>query len=364
MATVTVSIPGVKEVKFNILPETAAWSYAMKIQSFDTYDGRVIQLLACNVESLSVEGYIMQKRGGVVKKIKRIHKRVEYQKPKTAEQKEKIKDAKAKVIAAENKITDINNKIIATKNKSKLTSLRDELKNANNELAALRSNLESVENSIMAKNRAYRTEVVDQIAEMEEPARYQWEAMREFERNVKDIMAAHELGGRALANQGKSVPARLVFSEIGWNGDVYLTGYNDVRYEPDIPAVRYTLKFDVVSGFDSIKDAASSNGLENIADGVGWVRSVYNTPSMSWDAVKDALGKVIDDAGTHDASNPADFLKYLDEAQSGGSEDGDSEKTSSGSLDVDYLSNAEKVLDKTKESLNTVLTTLGLIGKK
>lgn len=253
-------------VDFYILPETAAWSYSMKIQSFDTYNGRVIQLLACTVDSLSVEGYIP------------------------------------------------NHVVTSTKPNGSLGSFISD----------------------------------------------QWYAMEVFESNVKRIMAQHEKGGRAQSNTGKSVPAKFVFSEVGWNGYVYLTGYSDVRYEPDIPAVKYTLKFEIDSGFSEIENAASDQGLKNIPDGVGWVRNVYNTPETSedsWSKFKSALENFVDDAGTHDASNPADWFQYLKEADEGDGDDGNTNSgTEDGKNDSDYSSTVRKVAQ-------SVLEKLGAVGK-
>lgn len=199
--------------RFTIAPETASWSYAMNIKPFETYGGRVVQLLACSVNKLSVEGYISPK--GNVK------------------------------------------------------SQSDPLG--------------------------------------------QWQGMREFEYNVKQIMAVHEVYKQSVL---------FDFPEVGWNGNVWLTGYSDVRYEPSIPAVRYTLSFDIDSGFDSITEAISDYGLKNIPDGVGWVRNVYNTPlPKDWETYKEAIAAVLDDIGTFDASNPLDFYKYLEEAYAGKKDD-------------------------------------------
>ena len=245
---------------FSILPETAAWSYAMKIQSFDTYAGRVIQLLACNVENLSVEGYISPRYGA--------------------------------------RQTDMGGNV--------------------SDVAA------------------------------------QWIGMEEFEVAVKAIMAYHEQEKR---------PAHFSFAEVGWDGEVYLTGYTDVRYEPDIPAARYTLKFEVDSGFEDIAAAAGDEGLKNIPDGVGWVRNVYNTPNVNnWEKVKDAIGKIVDDAGTHDTSKPADFYTYLKEAFEGEGDDesSDDDKKGSGDKDSDFTDAPVAAVTNT---INSKLVELGLVAK-
>lgn len=260
MATITVD-----GIPFYILPETAAWSYSMKIQSFDTYDGRVVQLLACNVDSLSVEGYIPPRR---------------------------IVSSDPGAYGSGALITD------------------------------------------------------------------QWSGMEEFEWNVKRIMQSHEQGGRAL--RGESYPAHFSFPEVGWDGEVYLVGYNDVRYDPDSPAVRYTLKFEIDSGFGDIQQAASDQGLKNIPDGVGWVRSVYNTPDLnseSWEKFKTAIENIVDDAGTHDASSPADFYEYLRKSFEGDEEDGEKERD--GDSDDKFTS---KVAKATAKTVTNLLSAIGIVG--
>lgn len=195
--------------RFNILPNTASWSYSMDIKPIDTYGGRVVQLLACHIDNLSVEGYISP--------------------------------------------------------------------NGN-------------------------------AASQSDPLG-QWQGMREFEYNVKSIMAYHESSHRSV---------QFDFPEVGWVGNVFLTGYSDVRYEPDIPAVSYRLSFDVDYGFDGIAAAAGDYGLKNIPDGVGWVRNVYNTPlPKDWETYKKAIAAILDDVGTFSASNPLDYYSYLQRAKDG-----------------------------------------------
>ena len=201
---------------FSIMPETAAWAYSMNIKTIDTYGGRVVQLLSCSIDSLSVEGYIRPKRTGV-----------------------------------------------------------------------------------MVPNPPYPGYDIDQ-----------WQGMREFEYNVRQIMAYHE--------QSKD-SVHFSFPDVGWDGEVFLTGYSDVRYEPDIPAVRYKLSFDIDSGFDDVLESATEQGLDNIPDGVGWVRSIYNTPNVGdWENAKKAVEKVVDDAGSFTASKPLDFYQYLMEVEDEG----------------------------------------------
>ena len=196
--------------EFAIEPETASWTYRMNIKPEDTYGGRVVQLLACTIDGMSVSGHICPAKWSF----------------------------------------DPDN------------SRRDELN----------------------KN-------------------IQWNAMREFEYNVRQIMEYHE---------SAKAPVEFDFPEAGWEGMVYVTGYSKVQYEPDIPSVQYTLSMDIDSGFNDIAEAAGDYGLAAIPDGVGWVRSVYNTPGTTdFDKVKKAMEKFVDDAGTFDASKPADFFDYL-----------------------------------------------------
>lgn len=203
------SLIKVGSFEFSIMPETAAWSYSMKINSIDTYGGRVVQFLNSSIDSLFVEGYIRPKRTGV-----------------------------------------------------------------------------------SAGPQPYVGYDLDQ-----------WQGMREFEYNVKQIMLYHE--------RSKS-PVHFSFPEVGWDGMVFLTGYSDVRYDPGTPAVMYKLSFDIDSGFDSVMYSADSHGLENIPSGVGWVRSIYNTPQVGdWERAKKAVEKVVDDAGSFSASKPLDFYQYL-----------------------------------------------------
>lgn len=145
-------------------------------------------------------------------------------------------------------------------------------------------------------------------------AENQWSRMEEFERKVRDIMEWH-------AENKK--PLRFSFPALDWEGEVYLTGYSDVKYDMKTSAVSYTLTMEVDSGFDTIKAHASSEGLDVIPDGVNWVRNEFNTPtSDSWETVKEALKKVLENAGTFDASNPPSIYQYIEELSSGEGGDG------------------------------------------
>lgn len=268
---------------FHIQPDTASWEYAMYIKPFDTYDGRVVQLLACNVEGLTIEGYILPERGGL----------------------EKGPDG-----------------------------------------------------------------IVSDVAS-------QWIGMERFERQVKEIMAYHEEMHHSSGGGGSLT---IDFDEgdvLGWStsgekNTAFLVGYSDVRYEPDIPAVRYSLKFEIDSGFSGVPPAAGDEGMKNVPDGVGWVRNKYNTPEVdSWDKVKSAIEAIVDDAGTHDASKPADFFSYLKNAyESNNSEGTDGtgksgksvNKTTSGSTDSSYQTTASTVAKDTADKVSSVLKGLGLVA--
>lgn len=213
------------DYRFTVEPNTARWSYSMKINPIDTYGGRVVQLLSCKIDNLTIEGYIRPAKWNEI-------------------------------------------------NPGSMQFL-------------------------------------------------QFQGMRIFESNVRSIMLYHET---------MRAPVRFLFQEVGWDGYVWLTGYSDVRYEPDIPAVKYVLKFDVDYGFDTVLSAIRSgdeiNALDNIPNGVNWVRSVYNTPLSSNDAaVKKAIEDIVDDSGKFDASKPLDYYDYLSKAIKGQTEKGDDNST-------------------------------------
>ena len=46
---------------FDIDPSSASWTYTLNTKSFDTYGGRVVQILSRSVDSMSVSGYISSK---------------------------------------------------------------------------------------------------------------------------------------------------------------------------------------------------------------------------------------------------------------------------------------------------------------
>ena len=136
-------------------------------------------------------------------------------------------------------------------------------------------------------------------------AENQWANMEQFEKDIKSIMDWHAKNKK---------PVKFSFPALGWNGDVYVTGYSNVQYDMKTAAVSYTLSMTVDSGFETIKEHASSEGLDLIPDGVGWTRNKFNTPKTDdWNTAKEALKKVLENAGTYDADNPPDIYKYMEE---------------------------------------------------
>ena len=211
--------------QFDIDPSSAQWTYTLRTRSYQTYGGRVVQILGCSIDDLSIGGYLLQPKGG-----------------------------------------DAN----------------------------------------------------------------RYNNMQTFESNITAIMEAQ-------AESKTSVT--FTYPVLDWVGQVFLVGYDSVKYDVATAAISYKLSFQVDSGFGAIKTAVSSEGLDLIPDGVNWTRNVYNTPDVSWDDVKTALTKVLESAGT--SSTTASLYDYLEqveaieEAESTTSSDtssSDSSSTSSSSL--------------------------------
>ena len=248
---------------FYVEPSTASWQYKMNIKPFETYGGRVVQLLSCSIEAMSIEGHIRPKGWS---------------------------SSRDRVSGS----LDIN----------------------------------------------------------------QWQGMRDFEDSVKSILAYHESTGESVY---------FNFPEVGWDGKVFLVDYSNVRYEPDVPAVTYTIRFEIDTGFEGIQQAAGDYGLQNIPDGVGWVRNVYNTPTTtSWETVKSALEDFIDDVGTFDASNPADFYAYLEAASNGESKSDSKDKAAkvvAGKETLDDGTFAGKTAQKVVDTTTSFLERVGITVK-
>lgn len=227
---------------FDIDPSEASWTYTLNTSATDTYGGRVVQILSCRIDGMSVGGYITQ-RGS--------------------------KDS-------------------------------------------------------------------------------QFKNMEEFERKIKAIMLYHEESKK---------PVKFRFPALDWDGDVFLTGYSDVSYDPATAAVHYTLAMTVDSGFDSIRESASSQGLDVIPDGVNWVRNEFNTPSAdSWETVMSALKKVLKNAGTF----AADDVKSLYEAMAEG--DDEKKKKDKDEDPYDYTNSTSQTNDVSGGYMGVVRPLYGTTG--
>lgn len=216
---------------FNIDPSTVSWTYRLNTKSFDTYGGKVIQVLSCRVENLQIGGSLSQK--GIIK---------------------------------------------------------------------------------------------------------QFDEMKEFESDVLSIMES----------QAKSKePIEFNFPAVQWNGQVFLVGYSDVKYDTKTSAVHYTLSMMVDSGFDALKTIDSAEGLDAIPDGVNWVRNDYNDPgNKAWDNMKTALKALLDKSGTFDASNPPSIYSFLEAAEKSNT---DAKSTDKASTDKDSSSDSSKDSYKTSD---------------
>lgn len=184
---------------FNIDPSEASWQYNMKVNSIDTYGGRVNQILSCNITGMRIGGYITQK-------------------------------------GAE---------------------------------------------------------------------RRQWAKMEEFETKVTQIMEWQ------AANKK---PCFFEFPALGWSGHIYLMNYSDVRYNPTTTAVSYSLSMEVDSGFEAIAIAVSEEraALDNIQNGVNYIRSEYNYPNPdNWETVKKALEKVVEHGGEYGEESYTDLYDAM-----------------------------------------------------
>ena len=134
----------------------------------------------------------------------------------------------------------------------------------------------------------------------------QFAEMERFEEDMRAIMEA-QVGDPPR-------PVNFSYDEMGWNGQVYLMGYDSVTYDIQTSAAKYTLRFTVDSGFDGIVNVAGIEGIDNIPDGVGWVRNKYNTPSTAYtyEDIMNAIGNILDDIGTFSSLNPPTLYEYLE----------------------------------------------------
>lgn len=142
--------------------------------------------------------------------------------------------------------------------------------------------------------------------------------MEEFERQMQAIMQHH-------VDTGK--PVDFYFPILGWNGKVFLKNVSNFTYSPKVSAVSYQLTFFVDTGFDTIKDIVATDALNSIPDGVGWTRSIYNTPDTNnWDNMLKALKQVVENSGSYDAYGVSlyDQLRAIEQNDQGeiGTDDG------------------------------------------
>ncbi len=61
--TVSAIESAIPSMHFDIDPESAQWAYSLKVNTVDTYGGRVIQVLSRSIDSLSVKGHLPCRKG-------------------------------------------------------------------------------------------------------------------------------------------------------------------------------------------------------------------------------------------------------------------------------------------------------------
>jgi hypothetical protein len=224
---------------FDIDPSSATWTYSLKTKAYQTYGGRVIQILRCNIENMTIGGYLSQLKGSSSGGIRTVEGRG----------------------------------------------------------VSGGSNVGGFD--------------------------YRYMQMKGFERDIRSIMESQA--------QSKE-PWTFRYPILGWEGKVFLSGYDSVRYDVETSVVSYKLSFEVDSGFDSIIRAASSQGLESVQDGVNWTRNEYNTPSTAWSTVKTALQSALKDAGS--SAQIGSIYEYIDKIGSTSSSSSGTNATGTTSTDV------------------------------
>ena len=50
---------------FDLDPSSASWGYSLRLNQTDTYGGRVIQVLGCSIDTMSIRGYVRPLKGEV-----------------------------------------------------------------------------------------------------------------------------------------------------------------------------------------------------------------------------------------------------------------------------------------------------------
>lgn len=129
-----------------------------------------------------------------------------------------------------------------------------------------------------------------------------YQRMEEFQQKMADIMQYHVDTGN---------PVAFYFPVLGWNGKVFLKDVSKFSYSPKVAAISYQLTFFVDTGFDTIKEIVATDALNAIPDGVGWTRSVYNTPDTNnWEDMLKALKQVVENSGSYDAYGASLYEQY------------------------------------------------------
>jgi hypothetical protein len=247
--------------ELDVDPTSAQWGYKLNTSSYDTYGGRVVQVLSCKIETLTISGILSQPYG-----------------------------------------TNIPMQFSRYATTSEAFGAFD-----------------------------------NRFAVMEEFA----DAMRQ-----------------CMECQGETkTPSRFCYPMLDWDGGVYLTSYGNATYDVGSATATYTLKFDVDNGFDQIKEAASTYGLDEIPDGVNWTRNVYNTPVTNWNDVRQALESLLNDAGTSaQRQSIYDYLSDIDHVEN------DQERNAQQLADLSNRSGSHVTGNLNSGCYGAVATAYGLVA--
>ena len=170
-----------------------------------------------------------------------------------------------------------------------------------------------------------------------------------------------EAGVKAIMDEEsrERCPHRVVFPALGWDVEAYLSSFGQVKFDPMQAAVSFEMSFDVVSGTDGVATSSTDEygmRVDNVPDGVNWVRNEYNTPKQDdWETVLKNVGDVISKAGgNYTAQDLEGIYADLYGAERSEDADGDSEASGeSGSTDTGAKSTqggSSAFLDKGGES--------------
>lgn len=175
----------------------------------------------------------------------------------------------------------------------------------------------------------------------------QFNEMEQFEMEMRQIMESQV--------NDPPTPIHFSYPELNWDGDVFLMGYDSVTYDIETSAAKYTLRFTIDTGFDGVVNIGGIEGIDNIPDGVGWVRNKYNTPdsAYSYEKIMESIGAILDDIGTFDSLNPPDLYAYLsgrNEVNQAENSDGDT--GTPGGYDAATVAEAEKKKDAIVSQFN------------